>query len=218
MAISTIKRDGEGNPVQAKYRIIALGNLDPHNWTKGDCFAPPVLSQAELRLLVSLTTSVNRKLKSCDVSQAFFCQSYLPDNEKYVYRPPHGFPITPKDTYLKLKKTLYGLKRSPRRHWYAKCISILKELGFTQCPHAPCIFIGPLIKGEAPLILGLYVNDIAYFSESDAVETEFGAQIKITFNGLIDYFLGIKFTHDTNDNGNLITYLTQEAFVDNLVA
>ena len=219
MAISTIKRDGEGNPVRAKYRIVALGNLDPHNWTKGDCFAP-VLSQAELRLLVSLATSVNRKLKSCDVSQAF-CQSYLPDNEKYVCRPPHGCPITPKDTYLKLKKTLYGLKRSPR-HWYQKCVSILKELGFIQCPHAPCIFIGTLIKGEPPLILGLYVDDIAYFSESDAVETkfetEFGARIKTTFNGLIDYFLGIKFTHETDENGNLTTYLSQEAFVDNLVA
>ncbi len=31
MAISTIKRDGEGNPIRAKYRIVALGNLDPHN-------------------------------------------------------------------------------------------------------------------------------------------------------------------------------------------
>ena len=95
-------------------------------------------------------------------------------------------------------------------------------MGFIQCPHAPCIFIGTLIQGEAPLILGLYVDDIAYFSESDAVETkfetEFGARIKTTFNGIIDYFLGIKFTHITDDNGNLVTYLSQEAFVDNLVA
>ncbi len=88
MAISTIKKDGDGNPVRAKYRIVALGNLDPHNWSKSDCFAP-VLSQAELRLLISLATNVNRKMKSCDVSQAF-CQSYLPENEKYVCRPPHG--------------------------------------------------------------------------------------------------------------------------------
>lgn len=45
MAISTIKRDGEGNPVRAKkYRIAALENLDPHNWTKGDCFLAPYWS------------------------------------------------------------------------------------------------------------------------------------------------------------------------------
>jgi hypothetical protein len=30
MAISTIKYDGNGVPNRAKYRIVALGNLDPH--------------------------------------------------------------------------------------------------------------------------------------------------------------------------------------------
>ena len=48
--IAVIKYDGEGSPVQAKYRIVALGNLDPHTWSKQDCFAP-VLSQMELRFL-----------------------------------------------------------------------------------------------------------------------------------------------------------------------
>ena len=52
MAISVIKYDGDGKPVRAKYRIVALGNLDPHNWTKNDCFAP-VLSQFELRFLAA---------------------------------------------------------------------------------------------------------------------------------------------------------------------
>ena len=40
MAISKIKTDENGKPVRAKYRIIALGSLDPHSWTKADCFAP----------------------------------------------------------------------------------------------------------------------------------------------------------------------------------
>ena len=29
MAIAVIKKDGQGNPIRAKYRIVALGNLDP---------------------------------------------------------------------------------------------------------------------------------------------------------------------------------------------
>mmetsp|Transcript_5101 Transcript_5101/g.7380 ORF Transcript_5101/g.7380 Transcript_5101/m.7380 type:complete len:342 (+) Transcript_5101:709-1734(+) len=40
MAIATVKKDGDGNPIQAKYRIVVLGNLDPHPWIKLDCFAP----------------------------------------------------------------------------------------------------------------------------------------------------------------------------------
>ena len=111
MAISTIKKDGDGNPDRAKYRIVALGNLDPHNWTKSDCFAP-VLSQSDLRLLTAIATRNGRKVKSYDISQAF-CQSYLPAQEKYVCRPPPGCPITPTNAFWLLKKTLYGPKQSP---------------------------------------------------------------------------------------------------------
>ena len=47
MAVSTIKFDKDGLPKQAKYRIVALGNLDPNLWTKSDVYAP-VMSLMEL--------------------------------------------------------------------------------------------------------------------------------------------------------------------------
>ena len=50
--------------------------------------------------------------KSGDVSQAFI-QSFLPEDEKYVIKPPHGCPLTPDKIYLLLKRTLYGLECSP---------------------------------------------------------------------------------------------------------
>jgi len=36
MAISTVKYDEMGLPKRAKYIIVALGNLDPHDWSKAD--------------------------------------------------------------------------------------------------------------------------------------------------------------------------------------
>ena len=93
MAISVIKKDENGKPVRCKYRIVALGNLDPHAWSKTDCFAP-VLSQMELRLIVALAVRAKRELKSGDVVQAF-CQSYLPHGENYICTPPPGCTITP---------------------------------------------------------------------------------------------------------------------------
>ena len=90
------------NPDRAKYRIVVLGNLDPHNWSSSDCFAP-VLSPLELRLMISLATKLCIVPKTGDVSQAF-CQSVLPENEKYIIKPPSkGCPITPSDVYLLLK-------------------------------------------------------------------------------------------------------------------
>ena len=82
----------------------------------------------ELQLLISIAVKLKVIPKSGDVSQAFV-KSKLPENETYICRPPVGCPLTPKNTYWKLLKTLYGLKRSPR-HWYDMATRILKELGF----------------------------------------------------------------------------------------
>jgi len=76
MAISTIKHDEFGRPKRAKYRIVALGNLDPHDWSKPDCYAP-VLSMLELRLMISIAVKFKRILKSGDFKQAFV-QALLP--------------------------------------------------------------------------------------------------------------------------------------------
>jgi hypothetical protein len=217
MAISTIKYDGDGNPSRAKYRIVALGNLDPHSWTKQDCFAP-VLSQLELRFLTALAVRKKCIPKTGDVTQAF-CQSCLPEDEHYICRPPPGCPITPPNTYWRLKKTLYGLKRSPR-HFYELARKILLSLGLKQHPTSPCIFYGSLIDGHPPLYLGLYVDDFIYFSESSAVEKKFeqafGAAISTDFNGQIGYFLGINFSCTKHGDGNVTIHMGQEAFVENL--
>lgn len=219
MAISTIKKDGDGKPVRAKYRIVALGNLDPHNWTKNDCYAP-VLSQMELRLITALAVRDKCVPKSGDITQAF-CQSYLPPNENYICRPPAGCPITKPDTYLKLKKTLYGLKRSPR-HFYDLATKILKSIGMKQHPYSPCIFYGNLIPGKPPLFLGLYVDDFVYYSKSPEVEQkfkkDFSSKITMDLNGEVDYFLGIKFNTIRHDDGHVTIKLNQEAFIDSLVA
>ena len=218
MALSTIKNDENGKPKRCKYRIVVLGNLDSNNWSKSDCFAP-VLSQPELRLLTDIAVGMKRIPKSGDVSQAF-CQGVLPPNENYVLRPPPGCPHTPRNSYWRLLRILYGLKRSPR-HWYEKAVSVLKEIGITKMPNSNCIFSGVIIKGHPPIYIGLYVDDFIYFSESDMVEkafeTEFGATIKTTFDGDISHFLGINFTNIRHDDGHLSIHLTQEAFTDTLV-
>ncbi len=217
MAIAVIKPDGDGNPERAKYRIVALGNLDPHNWTKDDCFAP-VLSQLELRFLAALAAQNKCIPKSGDITQAF-CQSYLPPGEDYICRPPAGCPLTPKGTYWRLKKTLYGLKRSPR-HFYNLAVKSLKSIGLQQHPFAPCIFHGTLIEGEPPVYVGIYVDDFIYFSSSEKVEKEFekrfGATIPMEFNGDITYFLGINFKCQRHPDNHVSIFLSQQAFIENL--
>ena len=86
MAVSTIKFDSDGLPKRAKYRIVALGNLDLNNWTKSNVYAP-VMSLVKLRFLTALAVKNKRNIKNGDVKQAFV-QATLPPDKQYVLRPP----------------------------------------------------------------------------------------------------------------------------------
>jgi hypothetical protein len=215
MAISTIKYDGDGKPVQAKYRIVTLGNLDPHNWSKNDCFAL-VLSQLELRLITAMAARDKRLPKTGDITQTF-CQSYLPQSKDYICHPPAGCPITPKHMYLKLKKTLYGLKRSPR-HFYDLAVKTLLSIGLKQHKSSTCLFYGTIIPGQPPLYLGLYVDDFIYYSTSDKVEKkfekDFQSKLDMDLNGRVSHFLGINFKTKEPKDGHVSILLSQIAFVD----
>ena len=88
-------------------------------------------------------------------------------------------------------------------------------------PHAPCIFTGTIIPNEPPIYLGLYVDDIIYFSTSSLVEQtfekKFSSKITTNFHGNVTYYLGIKVTPIQYKDGHLSIYLNQPAFIENLL-
>ena len=218
MAISTIKYDNHNRPKRAKYRIVVLGNLDYHNWSK-ESTAAPVMSQLELRLLTSLAIFNKRSLKNCDVKQAFV-QAHLPPTEHYFVKPPIGCPKSAPGTYWKLLRSLYGLKRAPKL-WYEQLSSHLKGMGLNNSDNSPCLFFGTLIDGEAPIYVGIYVDDIVYFSPSDQVERQFEKLLsslgEVDFMGQVSHFLGIEFTWHFHEDGNVSVNLTQQSFTENLL-
>jgi hypothetical protein len=218
MAISTIKYDSNNKPKRAKYRIVVLGNLDYHNWSK-ESTAAPVMSQLELRLLTSLAVYHKRILKNCEVKQAFV-QSSLPCDEDYFVCLPVGCPKSPPGTYWKLIRSLYGLKRAPKL-WFEKLSSHLTAMGLKTCANSPCLFFGSLIEGEAPIYVGIYVDDIIYFSPNDQVEREFEKRLsslgEIDFMGQVTHFLGIEFNWHIHNDGNVSVNLTQQSFTENLL-
>jgi hypothetical protein len=42
MGVFTVKNDSDGKPVRTKSRVVALGNKDPIEWTKAECYVPVV--------------------------------------------------------------------------------------------------------------------------------------------------------------------------------
>jgi hypothetical protein len=81
--------------------------------------------------------------------------------------------------------------------------------------------VGTLIDGEAPIYVGIYVDDIIYFSPSNAVGKKFEEQLSslgsIDFMGQVSHFIGIEFTWSHQPDGNLSVTLTQQSFVEMLL-
>ena len=218
MAIATIKYDAFNRPKRAKYRIVVLGNHDYHTWSK-EATAAPVMSQMELRLLTALAISHKRVLKNCDIKQAFV-QSLLPATENYFVKPPVGCPKSAPGTYWRLIRSLYGLRRAPKL-WFDKLSSHLLAMGLKNSHNSPCLFVGTLIPGESPIYVGIYVDDIIYFSPSNTVEAKFESLLSsignVDFMGQVTHFLGIEFTWQTLPSGHLEVNLTQQSFIDTLL-
>jgi hypothetical protein len=194
MGISTVKNDSDGKPVCAKLRVVALGNKDPVEWTKAECYAP-VVSQQIVRLLTSLAVRNRTTVKQADYKNAF-CHPELPKDEPTIICSSAGCPISKPNTYWRLKKTLYGLRRSPC-HWYHLITKQLKAIGLCQTANEDCLFVGDIIPGRPPLYLATYVDDIIYFSADLSVEKQFEADflahVKVDFMGEADYYLGTHF-------------------------
>jgi hypothetical protein len=218
MAIATIKYDENNKPKRAKYRIVVLGNMDYHLWSKAST-AAPVMSPPELRLLTSLAIYYKGPLKNCDVKQAFV-QSTLPPDDEYYVKPPVGCPRSGSGTYWRLIRSLYGLKRAPKL-WFEKLSGHLKSMGLKYSSSSPCLFVGTLIPGEPPVYVGVYIDDIIYFSLSHAVEQKFETLLskigEVDFMGQVSHFLGIEFSWKQLENGELHITLTQQSFIENLL-
>jgi Reverse transcriptase (RNA-dependent DNA polymerase) len=219
MNIFTIKTDSDGHPKRAKSRIVVLGNKDPVDWSKADCYAP-VVPQPIVRLMTALAVRNRTTLKQADCKNAF-CNSVLPDDEPTVVRPPPHCPISPPNTYWRLKKTLYGLKRSPR-HWYQLLRKQLQSVGLVPTKHEDCLFVGnDIIPGRAPLYLAIYVDDLIYFSADPEVEkkfeSDFASRVTVDFMGDAEFYLGTKFDWLHEPDGHVTCHLSQEGYAHMIV-
>jgi hypothetical protein len=218
MSVQMIKQDENRNPVRAKTRIVALGNYEETIWTKSEKYAPVPRDESS-RLMISMAVERGRREKQGDCKNAFV-QSYLPNDEKIIVRPPKGCPISRNGELWLLQKTLYGLRRSPY-HWYQNIRKILEDMGLSISPHDPCIFYGKLADHLPPIYIGLYVDDFKYFSTSDETEKLFeqrlGSKCIVDFMGEVSWFLGCKYEWENLPDGQLTVSITQTAKTEDLI-
>jgi len=81
--------------------------------------------------------------------------------------------------------------------------------------------VGTLIEGDPPIYVGIYVDNIIYFSVSNKVERKFESLLstigEVDFMGQVSHFLGIEFSWKFHPDENLSVSLTQQSFVETLL-
>jgi hypothetical protein len=173
-----------------------------------------------------MAVASRRPLRQGDCKNAF-CQGILPVDEITIVRPPSGDPEAAPDEYWLLKRTLYGLRRSPR-HWYDKINAILRSIGLVPSLEDPCLYTGHIVDpsnqsagpSASTLSVGMYVDDFVYFSEDPEVEKLFcrllSERCKVDFMGIVEWFLGVHFSWRITPS-SVDVHLNQSGFAANLV-
>ena len=130
-------------------------------------------------------------------------------------KQPEGFVLPGKEHLVrKLKKSIYGLKQSPRC-WNSTLHNHLKRMGFIQMTTDPCVYRS---SGGELAYLGVYVNDIIVAAQTDKclaqVKKDLTSQFEIKDLGRLYLFLGMKIVQDEASGS---VWIGQPAYIEALL-
>ena len=89
----------------------------------------PVVKHGSIRALLGIVAHHDYELEQLDVKTTFLNGEL--EEEIYMEQPEGFVDPEKKDLIFKLKRSLYGLKQSPRQ-WYKKLDSFITKLNFTR--------------------------------------------------------------------------------------
>jgi Reverse transcriptase (RNA-dependent DNA polymerase) len=179
-----------------------------------DVFSP-VVKHTSIRVLLSLVVMKGLELKQLDVKTAFL---YGDLDEQIYMKQPEGFEITGKEDHVcLLKKSLYGLKQSPRQ-WYKKFDSFMVNLNFSRSNYDSCVYLKRLDDGDYIYLL-FYVDDILIAATNMGEIKKLKEQLSMAFEmkdlGAAKKILGMKIIRDWS---NQKLFLSQKEFAGNVIS
>ncbi|GJS24195.1 putative RNA-directed DNA polymerase [Tanacetum coccineum] len=146
------------------------------------------LQLKKIRVLFSITANQGWPLHQFDVKNAFLHGEL---KEKVYMEAPPGFSQDFKHGEVcKLKKSLYGLKQSPRA-WFGRFTLAMKKYGYKQSNSDHTLFLSH--RGDRVTCLIIYVDDMI-ITRNDEKKLKEGlcAEFEMKDLGNLRYFLRIK--------------------------
>ncbi|RVX04964.1 Retrovirus-related Pol polyprotein from transposon TNT 1-94 [Vitis vinifera] len=189
--IFTVKYKADGNVDRYKARLVAKGFTQSYGIDYQETFAP-VAKLNTVRVLLSLAANLDWSLHQLDVKNVFLNG----DLEEEVYMDiPAGLETTSNfNKVCRLRKSLYGLKQSPRA-WFERFTKVVKGYGFVQCQSDHTLFVKHFPEGKLAIII-VYVDDIILTGDHeekiDLLKKLLTKEFEIKDLGNLKYFLGME--------------------------
>ncbi|RVW26375.1 Retrovirus-related Pol polyprotein from transposon TNT 1-94 [Vitis vinifera] len=189
--IFTVKYKADGNVDRYKAQLVAKGFTQSYGIDYQETFAP-VAKLNTVHVLLSLAANLDWSLHQLDVKNAFLNG----DLEEEVYMDiPAGLETTSNfNKVYRLRKSLYGLKQSPRA-WFERFTKVVKGYGSVQCQSDHTLFVKHFPEGKLAIII-VYVDDIILTGDHeekiDLLKKLLTKEFEIKDLGNLKYFLGME--------------------------
>jgi hypothetical protein len=178
----------------------------------GEIFSP-VAKLTSIRFILSIDVAFDLEVEQMDVKIAFLHG----DLEEEIYmKQPEGFAVKEKkELVCKLKKSLYGLKQSPRM-WYQNFDTYILGLGFVTSRVDHCVYSKQV--GNHFIYAMLYVDDMLLVGNNMDVIKEVKSQLSSKFDmkdlGVANFILGMEIKKDC---ANMKLWLNQRKYIETIL-
>ncbi|KAG8497793.1 hypothetical protein CXB51_007423 [Gossypium anomalum] len=178
-----------------------------------DVFSP-VVKHSSIRALLSIVAMHDLKLERLDVKTAFLHGEL---EEDIYMQQPEGFIVSEKEDYVcLLRKSLYGLKQSPRQ-WYKRFDSFMASHDFKRSSLDSCVYFKKNSNGSFVYLL-LYVDDMLIAVKDKGEIRKVKAQLSEEFEmkdlGPAKKILGMEILRDRKASK---LYLSQKGYIEKVL-
>lgn len=196
-----------------KARLVAKGYTQRYGVDFNQVFSP-VVKHSSIRLLLAVVARFNLELEQLDVKTAFLHGEL---EETIFMAQPEGFVVEGEEDHVcLLKKSLYGLKQSPRQ-WYKRFDAFMVDIGYSRTDFDACVYFRRLPDNSFIYLL-LYVDDMLIAAKSmieiNKLKTRLSGEFEMKNLGAARKILGMEIRRDRKA-GKL--FLSQKSYLEKVV-
>lgn len=186
-----MKYNADGSVNRYKARLVAKGFTQSYGVDYEETFAP-VAKLNSVRVILSLAANLDWPLHQLDIKNAFLNGDL--EEEVYMQIPPGLESSSTANMVCRLRKSLYGLKQSPRA-WFDRLTRVVNKDGFNQCQSDHTMFVKHSMEGKVALFI-VYVDDIVItgndYDQIDHLKGLLATEFEVKDLGQLKYFLGME--------------------------